>query len=154
RAGKLALNRSANAEAVRHLKRGVDVIQSQKASPQTSQRELEFCLALAPAMTATKGYASLETLNIFLRARDLLGDSATLSEQTTVLWGGFLAHIARAEYVASREVAQQCLTAATQHAHSGMLALGNRFMGQALLHMGAFIDARLHLQRALDLCAL
>jgi hypothetical protein len=34
-----------------------------------------------------------------------------------------------------------------------MLALANRFMGQTLWMMGAFVDARLHLERTLDLCA-
>jgi predicted ATPase len=34
-----------------------------------------------------------------------------------------------------------------------MLALANRFMGQTLHFMGAFVDARLHLERTLDICA-
>jgi predicted ATPase len=34
-----------------------------------------------------------------------------------------------------------------------MLALANRFMGQTLWMMGAFVDARFHLDRTLDLCA-
>jgi predicted ATPase len=34
-----------------------------------------------------------------------------------------------------------------------MAALGNRFMGQALNFMGAFVDSRLHLERTLALCA-
>ena len=34
-----------------------------------------------------------------------------------------------------------------------MSALGNRFMGQTLWMMGTFVDARLHLERTLDICA-
>ena len=34
-----------------------------------------------------------------------------------------------------------------------MSALANRFMGQTLNFMGAFVDARLHLERTLALCA-
>ena len=34
-----------------------------------------------------------------------------------------------------------------------MLALANRFMGQTLGTMGAFVEARFHLERSLELCA-
>ena len=39
------------------------------------------------------------------------------------------------------------------HEHPGVSALANRFMGQTLLFMGAFDDARAHLNQTLDLCA-
>ena len=59
----------------------------------------------------------------------------------------------RAEFVAARDVAHQCLALATEHKHPGMLALANRFMGQTLWSVGAFVDARAHLERTLELCA-
>ena len=34
-----------------------------------------------------------------------------------------------------------------------MSALANQFMGQTLGTMGAFVDARFHLERSLELCA-
>ena len=104
-------------------------------------------------MAATEGDAAPETLRVFSHARDLLGDGGTLTEQMTVLWGTYLAHTMRAEHLAARDVAQQCLALAAQHEHPGMSALANRFMGQTLCFMGAFVDARFHLERTLDLCA-
>ena len=71
----------------------------------------------------------------------------------TVLWGIYLAHSMRAEHVAAREVAHRCLALAAEHEHPGMSALANRFMGQTLWTMGAFVDARAHLERTLELCA-
>ena len=153
KAGHLALSRSANAEAVKHLGQGIELTQSQAPTGERLRKELDFYLALGPAMAATEGYATPETLRVFSRARDLLGDRGTPTEQMTVLWGVYLAHSMRGENIAAREVAYRCLALAAGHEHSGMLALANRFMGQTLWMMGAFVDARFHLDRTLDLCA-
>jgi tetratricopeptide (TPR) repeat protein len=59
----------------------------------------------------------------------------------------------RAEHAAATEVARQCLTLASEQEHLGMSALANRFMGQTLHFMGAFADARVHLDRTLEICA-
>jgi len=104
-------------------------------------------------MAATEGYAAPETLRVFSHARDLLGEGGTLTEQMTVLWGVYLAHSMRAENIAAREVAHRCLALAAEHEHAGMSALANRFMGQTLWIMGAFVDARFHLERSLEFCA-
>jgi class 3 adenylate cyclase/tetratricopeptide (TPR) repeat protein/ABC-type transport system involved in cytochrome c biogenesis ATPase subunit len=153
KAGHLALSRSANAEAVKHLKQGIELTRSLAPSPERVRKELDFYLALGPAVAATEGYATPETLRVFSHARDLLGEGGTLTEQMTVLWGVYLAHAMRAEYTAAREVAQQCMALAAEHKHPGISALAYRFMGQTLWSVGAFIDARVHLERALDLCA-
>ena len=153
KAGNLALSRSANAEAVKHLRRGIELTQSQAPSTKRVRKELDFYLALGPAMAATEGYATPGTLRVFSHARDLRGESGTPTEQMTVLWGVYLAHSMRGENGAAREVAQRCLTLAAEHEHAGMSALANRFMGQTLWMMGAFIDARFYLERALEICA-
>jgi len=153
KAGNLALSRSANAEAVKHLRQGIVLTQSKAPSAERVRKELDFYLALGPATAATEGYAAPETLNVFSHARILLGDGGTLTEQMTVLWGIYLFHAMRAEFVAARDVANQCLALATEHKHPGMLALANRFMGQTLWSVGAFVDARAHLERTLELCA-
>ena len=153
KAGNLALSRSANAEAVKHLKQGIKLVLSQAPSPKRARKELDFYLALGPAMAATGGDAAPETLKVFSDARELLGDTGTMIEQMTVLWGTYLAHSMRAEHVAAADVAQQCLTLAEHHQHPGLSALGNRFMGQTLSFRGRFTDAHLHLERTLSICA-
>ena len=153
KAGNLALSRSANAEAVKHLKRGIELTQSQPTSSEYLHRELEFYLALGPAMAATEGYAASETLRVFARARELLGEAGSPQEQMTVLWGAYLAHGMRAEHAAALQVARQFLTLGGRHEHPGMSALGNRFTGQTLYLMGNLVEARVHLERTLAICS-
>jgi predicted ATPase len=152
KAGHLALSRSANAEAVRHLRQGIELTRSQ--APSNHRRnELDFYLALGPAMAATEGYASPETLRVLSQTRDLLGEGGTPTEQMTVFWGVYLAHAMRGEHTDARDVAERCFALASRDDHPGMLALANRFMGQTLWMMGAFVEARRHLESTLALCA-
>jgi predicted ATPase len=153
KAGNLALSRSANAEAVKHLRRGIELTQSLAPTAGRVRKELDFYLALGPAIAATEGYVAPETLRVFSYARDLLSDGGTLTEQMTVLWGVYLAHAMRAEHLDARNVARRCLALAAQHEHPGLSALGHRFMGQTLWVMGDFVESRDHLERTLDLCA-
>jgi class 3 adenylate cyclase/tetratricopeptide (TPR) repeat protein len=153
KAGHLALSRSANVEAVKHLRQGIELTQSLAPSPERVRKELDFYLALGPAMAATEGDAAPETLRVFSHARELLGEGGTLTEQMTVLWGAYLAHSMRAEHAPALAVARQCLALAAQHEHPGISALGNRFTGQTLHFMGAFVESRIHLEQTLALCA-
>lgn len=153
KAGNLALSRSANAEAVKHLRRGIELIPDLAPSPERVRKELDFYLALGPAVAATEGDSSQATSRVFARARELLGDGGTPTEQMTVLWGNYLAHSMRAEHAAAIEVARQCLTLASEQKNPGMAALANRFMGQTLHFMGSLVDARDYLEQTLAICA-
>ncbi|MGY4429645.1 class 3 adenylate cyclase/ABC-type transport system involved in cytochrome c biogenesis ATPase subunit [Bradyrhizobium sp. F1.13.1] len=106
KAGKRALGRSSNAEAVKHLTRGMELTQQLPSSPQRDRKELDFYLALGPAVAATEGDAAPETSRVFSRARALLGESASLEERMTILWGNYLAHFMRAEYGSALEDAR------------------------------------------------
>jgi Predicted ATPase len=152
-AGRRALSRSSNAEAVKHLRQGLGLTRQLASSPERVRKELDFYLALGPAVAATEGDAAHATSEVFSHARALLGDSASLEERMTILWGTYLAHSMRAEHSSALDVARQCLALAAHHDHPGVSALANRFMGQTLYFAGAFTDARAHLERTLALCA-
>ncbi|WP_426616075.1 AAA family ATPase [Bradyrhizobium sp. McL0616] len=152
-AGKRAIGRSSNAGAVEHLTRGMELTQQLPSSPQRDRKELDFYLALGPAVAATEGDAAPETSRVFSRARALLGESASLEEQMTILWGNYLAHSMRAEYSAALEEARHCLALAVEYDHPGVSVLATRFIGQSLHLTGAFADARKHLEHALALCS-
>lgn len=70
-AGQRALERSANVEGVRFLRRGLTALE---ASPHLSlaQQELVLQTTLGPALIATEGYASVEVETTYTRARELL----------------------------------------------------------------------------------
>ena len=152
RAGERALGRSANAEAVKHLTKGIELTRSLPVSVERHRRELALQMPLGPAMMALKGAAAPETVQIFSRARELLTEDATLAEQMNVLMGLWLSRGVSGDLAGAREVAQQCLSLATQHQHAGAEARANRYVGQTRLMMGELVEARRHLERTLELC--
>lgn len=153
KAGERALRRSANVEGVTHLTRAIELIRSLPATPDRNRKELDLHLALGQMMRATEGYAAPETLRIFERARDLLGEGATVNERNTVLYGLWSVHYVRAEHVAAREMALQCLQLADRHRNTDAPVLANMLMGCSLWAMGAFVDSRRHFERTQELSA-
>jgi len=150
KAGERALRRSANAEAVKHLTRGIELTQSMPTSAKCIGKELDLQLALGPAFLATKGNGAPETLRVYLRARDLLGEGGTHTQRMRVNWGLWNIHYRRAELKAALGVAEEYLVRATRQGYGE--ARANRLMGQSLCVMGALANARRHLQRTVDLC--
>jgi predicted ATPase len=78
KAGRNTAARSANLEAIAHLRRGIDATSSFAEGPAKDQLELDFQLALGPCLIATQGPISGASLETFARARSLcerLGDA-------------------------------------------------------------------------------
>src|SRR5262249_14146366 len=58
RAGRRALERSAHAEAINHLTRGLMLLKSLAITPEQRQSELDFLTTLGPALVAIRGQAA------------------------------------------------------------------------------------------------
>ena len=151
KAGEHALANSAFVEAAKHLTKGAELIQLLPGSPTRDNRELSLQLRLGTALRATKGFAAPETMQVYSRARELLGGGSTLVEQTAVFSGLWRGHHGSAEHIAARQMAEQILAHAARHEHSWVLAHAHRLIGQTLCLSGAFVEARHNLERSLDL---
>ena len=150
KAGKRDLSRSSYVEGVKHLLQGIELIQHMRSSAERNRKELDFYIALGPAIIAVKGLGSLETVRVYSRARELLGDSGAVTEQLTVYAGLWASHHGRVEHLQARDVAQACLAFATRRGDNGALALANKLLGQTSYVMGAFVDARQQLQQTIS----
>jgi predicted ATPase len=78
RAGQRALQGSAHAEAIAHLRQGLAVLTPLPETPARLQQELDLQVALGPALFATQGNAAPEVEHAYARARELcvqLGDT-------------------------------------------------------------------------------
>ena len=112
-AGERAVERSAHVEAVMHLTRGLEVLQTLPDTPQRAQQELHLQTALGPALIATKGYAASEVEHTYARARALCQQSGETPGLFSALRGLWVFNEARAEYQTARQqLAEQLLTLA------------------------------------------
>jgi len=151
KAGQRAAQRSAYAEAIAHLTRGLELL---KTLPDTSERthhELTLHLALGASLPATKGFAAPEVERAYTKALELcrqVGEPAQLFPALGGLWQFYLV---RADYQMARESAEQLLTLA-QNVHDPALLLGaHDALGQTCYFVGEFARARDHLEYSIAL---
>lgn len=146
RAGRQSLARSATAEAVAQLRKGLELLPGLPDGPDRWKRELELQSTLGAALVASQGNSAPATGHAYIRARELcerLGDFDTL---VPVLSGLSTYHQTRSEYGAMRSVADDLLRLGQQQNHTASLLVGNRSMGLCLHHLGSFTSAQAHFQ--------
>jgi predicted ATPase/class 3 adenylate cyclase len=130
RAGEQAVQRSANAEAITHLTKGLDLLPALPDTPERSRQELTLCTALGPALIATKGNAAPEVEQTYARAVELCRQIGETPQLFPVLFGLRSVYLVRGEVQRAHELGEQLLSLAESAQDSGFLlearvALGN-----------------------------
>ncbi|MCK1620764.1 adenylate cyclase [Bradyrhizobium sp. 159] len=149
RAGQSEIARSATAEAITQLTKGLELIPALADDAARWRRELELQVALGVALMAAKGWAAPEVGRTNARARDLcerLGDTLRLFP---VLYGEWVFHVVRAELEAGRTAGENLLRRAQEQNDAAAETIGNRIVGTAELLRGELVAARAHLERTL-----
>ncbi len=149
--GHQALRRSAMAEALVHLGRGLELIEGVPDSSSRRQCELDLTVALGKAQIATQGYAVASTGETFTRARALceaLGDPPQL---LSVLHGLWTHALMRADLDSARKQALDLLARGEERNDPLWRLMGCRFSGVTHHPMGAFGETRKYLTRGIEL---
>jgi class 3 adenylate cyclase/predicted ATPase len=151
KAGQRAAERSANAEALRHLNRGLALLLKLPDSIGRDQSELEFQVALGTPLVAVHGWASPEVATARASAVELcekLGDPEHL---LPVLFGQAIYCINHGKTLDGLGMANRCWSVAKNREDRIALLVAHRAMGSALLQLGRFADAKAHLEPILPL---
>jgi tetratricopeptide (TPR) repeat protein len=150
-AGRRAIARSANVEAVDHLQNAVQVLMQLPDVPARETRELELQLTLGPALIMTRGYAAPQVEAVYRRARelcDVIGDTPQLF---TALWGISLFHTVRGDLRSARAMAERLLSVGVASADPDLLVEARLASGAARFHQGPLGEARAELEQAIAL---
>lgn len=151
RAGQRALQRSANAEAVNHLTRGLEVLKTLPDSNERAQSELLLQTTLGPALNATCGIASPEVEQTYIRARELCRALEATPQVFPVLTSLCELYTVRAQFHTALELGQQFLALARGVRDPLPLVGAHAWLGISLYHIGAFATAREHLEQGMQL---
>ncbi|HEU4455092.1 MAG TPA: adenylate/guanylate cyclase domain-containing protein [Longimicrobium sp.] len=151
RAGRRALERSANAEAVAHLRQALELLGEVAEGPERDAWELSVLLPLGPALTATLGYAAAEVRATYLRALELSRALRVLDDHLEVMGGLFASYFARWEATEALELGCEMLVLAAAEGDSPWEGAAHVAIGVALLRAGTLDDSRDHLEKALEL---
>jgi predicted ATPase len=151
-AGKRAAERSASAEAVRHLTRALESLETLPETSERTLRELELLTMIGPALIVVKGYAATEVKQAYDRARGLclqVGEEApALFSVLQGLWGYYNM---RREFSTALELGKQCLTLAQRSQDPALCVVAHRLVAGTLFWLGDLASARDHAERGIAL---
>jgi predicted ATPase/class 3 adenylate cyclase len=150
-AGEQALARSATAEAVAQLDRGLELLVDLPDGSEGRRRELGLQLVLGPALIAAKGFAAPETSRAYARACELCRELGDIPKLLPALYGQSVVHWQRAELAAAHEVARELLRLAEEQGDAAAEVVGHRILGTFLFQLGRLAESLTHSERALAL---
>jgi predicted ATPase len=149
-AGEQAVARSAYAEAIDQLTRGVELIEMLPESRERTRQELSLQIALGEVLTVTQGYSAPEVERTFVRARDLCGQLGEAPQLSQVLIGLYILHLARAEHERAGELVEDLLRLARGTGDAVHFLWAHMVTGEASLWRGELLQAREHLEEAIE----
>jgi DNA-binding NtrC family response regulator/predicted ATPase len=148
-AGKQALQRSANPEAVRHLTTALELLTMFPDTPARARQELDLQIALGPALMAIKGPGALDVEQAYTRAMELceqIGETPQLFPALIGLWRHYQLG---AEQETARILGERLLHLAQRQDDAALLMMAHRALGQTLFFLGDLTLARGHLEQGL-----
>ena len=142
-AGHRAIDRSADREAVAHLREGLRVLGTLPASAENDKQELELQVPLFRALTTTEGWGSLDATTCHERISELCKRTGETGEhQIAVLIGGRIRHWVNAEYRAGIDVANQIVNLAMERADPELSVFARLIAGWPQLALGDYSTIR------------
>jgi class 3 adenylate cyclase/tetratricopeptide (TPR) repeat protein len=151
RAGKRAIEQSADVEAVAHLNRALALVLTLPESRERDELELECQTELIGPLYAARGIATPEADTAQSRALELCDKLGERKKVFTVLLGRYTYHVVTSQSNDALRFAEEFLRRGEQKDDDGLRAVGHRIVGAASWCTGNYVAARDHLRQALEL---
>ena len=149
-AGKQAAMRSANLEAIAHLRKGIEASAHLADGAPKDRVELDFQFALGPCLIATQGPASPQAVATFARARELCQRLGDPPEQLQIMFWLTTASVIRGELPVAEEMISVLLDLAEARGDRPTLLNAMRGQGMIRLFMGHLAGAQEVIERAFE----
>src|SRR5262245_20456645 len=150
-AGHRAAQRSANAEAISHFTRGLELLKTFPDTPERAQQELGLQVALGAPLIATKGHSVPEVGKVYTRARELCQQVGESPQLFPVLLGLWRFHWVRAELQTAQELGEQLLRLAQSMRDPALLLEAHYALGTTFFILGELAAAQAHFAQGLTL---
>jgi class 3 adenylate cyclase/predicted ATPase len=151
-AGQLAMERSANEEAIAHLTRGLEVLGELPESAERDQQELALQMALGSSLIVSKGYAVAEVEQTYSKALELCRRIGDTPEVVPVLYAlGRYYYVFRAEFQIAHDLGVRLMKLAQDQNDAAALMMAHTVLGITSFWTGQFVATREHVEQALTL---
>jgi len=146
-----ALTRGAYPEAIAHLSRGLEVLQTLPDTPEHRRLELRLHLTLGPAVIVTQGPASPAVARVYTRAQALCQQLGETPALFSVLRGLWISAAVGGQFHAAAALGRQLLALAQEAHNTGHRLEAHRTLATTLFYLGEFTAASTHAQQGLAL---
>lgn len=147
-AGQKSIARSANVEASRQLRRGLEALARLPQSPERDQQELFLLTMRGVALIAASGYAAEDVQQAFARARSLCNELGDTPHLHPVLFGLFLYYMVRGEGTSAAELVEQLEVTARKIGDPGLVLEAHSARAALSYWEGKFSECNQHILEA------
>jgi len=151
KAGERAAQRSANLEAIRHLTRGLEALNTLPENFERDRQELAFQIAIGTPMIAVHGYSAPQTGAAYSRARALCERLGEAEPLVATLSGEFVYYFVRGDYSVMRRLTDEARQVAERLPSPLIRLASHRLAGITAMHFGAFAEAQSEFEAILRL---
>jgi class 3 adenylate cyclase/tetratricopeptide (TPR) repeat protein len=151
KAGQQAARRSANAEALNHLARGLQLLPNIDDPMLRNKSELLLQTSLGNSLRATKGW-SIDMKQAYTRALELCKESGFDEHTFPAVFGLCSWNFVRAALNEAQALAEQLVNTAENTDDSVYKVLAHEALGFTLFARGQFAAAHAALERSINLC--
>ena len=151
RAGERAMKRSAYVEAMAHLRKGLELLQTQPETTERANLELALQFDLAASLCVSKGWIAPEVEQAYIRSYELCRQVGEPPKLIPVLQGLRRLYALRGDQGDGQkalELGNQILTLAEQQNDTTLLQEAHWALGQTLFYLGQLSPARSHLEKS------
>jgi predicted ATPase len=151
RAAAKALRRSANHEAIAHLRRALDAVGHIADEGERTRVEVELRVGIGVACMAMHGFGAPEALEAYARAETLCDRLGERTDLFPALWGQWMFRAGRGEIDAARRLCVRLLALAEKFGDAGLKIQAHHAMWSTSFVCGEPAKARAHAQSGLAL---
>jgi predicted ATPase len=151
RAGQHAIERSAYAEAIAHLSKGLEVLKTLPDTPERIRQELNVQITLGPALMNARGQAAPEVEYAYIRACECSRQVGDPSQLFTALRGLWSVYLGRGKLQTAYEQGEHLLCLAHRQQEPSLLLEAHRALGTSLFYLGELVTSWTHLERGIAL---
>jgi predicted ATPase len=148
-AGELAVQRSANVEAIAHFFKALEALAAQPEGRERAATELALQMALAVPVMATKGIADVAVERAYERARALCDELGEFDTLFAVLRGLWNCYLARGQLQRVQALAVRIAALAEERKGPVEKALAHRALASTRFFLGHFSEALDEADRAI-----
>jgi tetratricopeptide (TPR) repeat protein len=148
-AGEQATRRSAHAEAIAHLTKGVELLATLPASPERDHQELTLQVAIGPPLLAVRGAGGPGVEAAWARAQELCEAAGDAPELVLAVRGLAVYHYVQGDLAAAETHADRVLRLAERADDAFQRLLAHSLLAQPLYFRGRFAESLEHADQAL-----